>query len=937
MKFHLSKASLFVFLFANLVFAQTFNDENPAGRTGPGMDLQAYEVFYSMFDQSIDLKARELTVLGTDRKIPISFGAEKEGSSSKILRVMSPSSDYFFTKLEGNPKLFIWFIKGVLDRSHLSKDPVIDSAGEVKELDQESLSVLRAIDWSKMELGLDANNHFIDDAQKTEFDNAIGVARKLFPIAVFSFLKTPVRRHLWDIQRNAADKTKLFGYYDNWVPLFGEAEKYIYQGHRELNDGWEVIFKPQNNYADFEKQMLWFRTIMGSKFELFEAPGHQRVVMPKIQLLPHELKVYNGKAAEVSRMILAYLVLRGLKGKTGILGAKHKAIPTEDDIANLSTGRGPIRLEKNRFYRNSIGVEFRTGMKDEVVRRFVQAVYASRLATNDMGDLKSIHDWNLIPKGWDLASLNLIDPSLDSETYDNIINNWRKLKKHERQIPITYFIPLWNWESAPFAQGKKQEIARLRKEFIAKFAAMENPTYQGVSTLLSDWVTGSNLLADIENYITPKRSFDRVTSPLTVEIKPGGLDVNKIDLGNEFTARMPLKLKAVHNNGSWLQTVIDMTPEEREARIKGVALSLQEQFTGGRGEVTRLGSGSHGHSLNVAYELKDAKNRTWRVEWDGVGRNYDQDGNILEQTARGGHIEIVSPKYNPTLEDIKAVYTMMESESLVPDYKMGGSHINIDFEIFEKNPKALARFLTLFHQHRGIISFMFQHINRLRSAEPVDVTTELDLKLRNFDGSKDDLSKLLYDSRYFNSRQNRKTRYTQIDVSNYLGSVIPTEFVKPDFDVVKARFTGGDGWSRQFRVTPHKKFEFRLFDAAKDPVEAALQIKVVRSLLNKALNDSSPLSLPVQMVDHEAYVKNPARAYSDLNSLVKDLSLNYSDYSPFVTNKILINKSFMEGKHYINWFTKAAAKFPKVEGWGRAQSATAVQSLRCNQVIRSAM
>ena len=34
-------------------------------------------------------------------------------------------------------------------------------------------------------------------------------------------------------------------------------------------------------------------------------------------------------------MILSYLVLRGLKGQTGLLGAKHKAIPSESELANL--------------------------------------------------------------------------------------------------------------------------------------------------------------------------------------------------------------------------------------------------------------------------------------------------------------------------------------------------------------------------------------------------------------------------------------------------------------------------------------------------------------------------------------------------------------------------------------------------------------------------
>jgi hypothetical protein len=334
--------------------------------------------------------------------------------------------------------------------------------------------------------------------------------------------------------------------------------------------------------------------------------------------------------------------------------------------------------------------------------------------------------------------------------------------------------------------------------------------------------------------------------------------------------------------------------------------------------VTKLDSGSHGHSLVIAYELKDAQNRTWRVEWDGVIRNYDSDGSIMEETARGGHIEIVSPKYNPTMNDIQTVYEVMESQNLIPDYKMGGSHINVDFEPFENNPVVMARFLSLFHKYRGIISFMFQHINRLRSAEPVDVSPAFQTQLENFNGSREDLSKLLYNNKYFNNRKGRKTRYSQIDLSNYMGAVIPEEFVKPDFDIVKARFTGGEGWERQFRVTPYKKLEFRLFDAAKDPMEAALQIKIVRALLNKAINDTTPVTGRAQAVDHEAYVRNPQSAYKDLREVCNDLNLTYGDYSPFVTNKIILNDAVMKGKFYRNWFTRAAREYPKVLDWGTA-------------------
>ena len=43
---------------------------------------------------------------------------------------------------------------------------------------------------------------------------------------------------------------------------------------------------------------------------------------------------------------------------------------------------------------------------------------------------------------------------------------------------------------------------------------------------------------------------------------------------------------------------------------------------------------------------------------------------------------------------------------------------------------------------------MFQHINRLRSAEPVEISPRLDISLRNFNGTKEDLSRILYNEKF---------------------------------------------------------------------------------------------------------------------------------------------------------------------------------------------
>ncbi|WP_413289035.1 amidoligase family protein [Bdellovibrio sp. HCB337] len=903
------------------------------GQQVPGPDYTAFDVYQMMMDQSINMEAQEIPVRGTDGSTPVTFGAEKEGSSSKILKVMSPNKEVLalFLGQEKNREFANQFIKEFLAGKHRQKN-VVDSEGKVVELLPLNES-LKSFNWSS--------------ATQEEFSEAVKKFVEIFPKSPFSFMDTKSRMALFrqdgpttSYHKDGYEKWQ--GYkglklYDSWEPLLGEGELYIEHGHREVNGGWEVIFKPQRTYGAFEKMQVWFRTLMGSHGTLFEAPGHQRVVMPMMELPEEENKDYRDRVAEVSRMIQAYVVLRGLKGRTGLLGARHKALATDSQVATLDTGRGPLRLEVNRFYTDSVGVEFRVGMKDEVVRRFVQAVYTSRLSRNDMKDIAPLTSYSLLPGNrYESGTYVQMHESaaqrlnIPLETVEKAIANYKQVSKKEGQALTdpNYLLPLWQWESAPFLKGKAEDLKRISRDFIVKLSEMQNPSYKQISNLLAAWVDASDLTRDIEKYLTPTRQIDKVTSPLTVKIKEGGIDVNKIDLGNEFTARMPLKLKAEYDkNGVWTSSVYDMTPESREAKIKAVAESIKENFTGSREGVVKLNEAAHGHSLALAFNFQDAQNRTWRVEWDGISRNYDTDGNLVEGSARGGHIEIVSPKYNPTMNDVQGVYSAMEKEGVIPDYKMGGSHINIDYELFEKNPAAMARFLALFHSHRAIIAFMFQHMNRLRSAEPVEVSQALDMKLRNFKGTPEDLAKLLYEEKYFNQRHNRKTRYTQIDVSNFMGRVIPEQFILPDFDVVKARFTGGQGWAQQFRVTKHKKMEMRLFDAAANPLEAAFQMKVVRALLNKALNETAPVTGKVQTVDYEAYIKNPKLAYEALDNMAKDLDLKVEDYMPYVMNKLVVNKAYMQSKFYVPWKAHADKNYPKVQDWGKPVKARSLEGM----------
>ena len=185
--------------------------------------------------------------------------------------------------------------------------------------------------------------------------------------------------------------------------------------------------------------------------------------------------------------------------------------------------------------------------------------------------------------------------------------------------------------------------------------------------------------------------------------------------------------RGVDGQQVWLNTTDGMTPHERKQAIKRMSLALGKALNDGRAVPVYDAStaGAHGHGLSIAFKFKDKHGRKWRAEWDGVARNYTANGEVVPGSMRGGHIEIVTPKFNPTYEEMSAVYTAMESEGIIPSLRAGGGHINIDLAPFAGKPKQLARFLTLFHEHRGIMSFMFQNINRSAAAEAVEVSETL--------------------------------------------------------------------------------------------------------------------------------------------------------------------------------------------------------------------
>ncbi|MCK5072739.1 MAG: hypothetical protein KAQ98_04880 [Bacteriovoracaceae bacterium] len=866
----------------------------------------------------------------------VSYGAEKEGSSSRITKVMGPTVqtlDLSLKKLSEEERKA--FLSEFMDRVKRGKGVV----SSVRKLDGTTITVDRSkfqnIDFFSLDLNK-LEQHFNAWTDQTE-DNP------------FSFMSRKLRQdiHGGNVSGLSPPFTESITDFDNvkWVPLFGDAERFIEACHSlDTITGWEINFKPQYSYGEFEEMIDWFRKIMGTNGNLFQSPGHQRIVFTTPELAEKSDKIFKRKMAHMYKLTQAYIILRGLSGNTGINLSRYKEVQYDRYIETLDTGRGSIRLENDYIMDGTRSIELRAGTKDPVVSSFIHQMISSRVATQDFSGITFSDKWTLIPeemietsdKNIGIWELNKnIGKRFDVE--DDIVNQCTKNIKEIRKsyyslgssnsisIEMGYWAPFWQWDEAPFlSDGKKKLLKKATKSFIETMAKLESPNEDNVKRLFQDWARVSELDRDIENYLRPKKAStgkqpDIFKIPDTMNRK---FDVNKIDMGIEYSAHFPMDNKSIMTNElsdhkrAWLVSTFDLTNDERADVMKELAEKMAKNLGVKNPEVKMIeASNEHGHKLDLAFEFKDAKDRKWRIEWDGIGRSYTKTGELVSESPRGGHIEIVTPKFNPNFNEIKSVYEALNESSVVPYFKLGGSHINVDLKPFmESDPKSLARVTSLFLQYRGLLSLMYQHPNRFMAAEPLKISSNLAAQLANFNGTHDDLKKLLFNERYFNTRIGRKSRYTQLDLSSYYQDIIPEEFITEDFDIKNPKVQ----WRRQFRVDPDiRKMEFRLFGAPEDAYESALQLKLVRAILNKAMNDDTPLTGVVSKYSYEDYLNNPKLAYKHLDEMCDDLHLPKDQYDMAVSRGLSQSKFTINSNSYKPVSYKKSLH-PEIEGWGKA-------------------
>ncbi len=931
----------------------------------------AYEAWADLQYSGASYSAKALLV--DDQTLPgmlggVTYGAEKEASSSLLTRVMSPSTAIIKKNIdtlsaENKEKFFRDFLENYAKDSNgyrtykdvttgkkidLARD-VVDGEGNPKVID---LTELKATDVKTADLAT-LEKVFYNLFEQME-DRAM------------TFIKPTVRRKFFTGNLPGLPKIvkpegggwynkphKFLGNkqdYREWKPNFGKAERFLTDahGHGGGNGGWEINFKAQDTYGEFEEMVAWFRESLSqvvrdpltgkNKVQLFQAPGHQRIVFRKHPDLD------EGKLSEFYRAIQSYIVLNGIKGNSGIEFANYKNVQTESNLTNLyHGGRGVIRPDDQwkPWVQNTggLGIEFRAGTKNLAPARFYQTTLAARIGANDFSGIASISDYNLNSPAFrdpeSIASRFGIEQDIVQQALDNM---------QKAGIKADYRVMFWGWtepEVAFIGDTKREIIKNLVKDYTQKVALLDpnmsqEKLKQEIREMNRTWVSASKLIDDLEAYMRPKKmDYNELTMDFKANVDAPNrvanpVDVNKIDLGIEYSGKFPLRLKSITSKDrledgkrAWVQTVIDLSPQEREAIIKRVAQDLYNEIGGEEGEApVKLEVDGHGHGLDVAYAIRDNQGRKWQVEWDGIGRSYTPSGEIIADSPRGGTIELITPKFTPTIDEVAGVYKAFEKNNVLPSLMAGGGHVNIDLAAFDGNPKALARFLTIFHEHRGIISLMFQHINRTHTSEPVEVSETLRKALKDFNGSEEELKKLLYNERYFNTRFGRKTRYIQLDVSAYFQDVIPEEFVTDDFDISNPT----TDWRRTFRVDPKiRKGEFRMFNAPRDAAESAMQIQLVRAMLDKALNSTEELSGEVDKTTHVDYVKKPQMVEDDLKKLCDDLGLDVNQFRTAAMEGLSISQLESQ-KVFFRSIDEKMAIHPNQPGWGKAVDARSAEN-----------
>ena len=830
-------------------------------------------------------------------------------------------------------------------------------------------AALDVVDGRGRALALDLDSLGLADAATASFEELKGAWAGWLAMTKdrpFSFLSPLAREDIFTGEFPGLDGRGILFHGEffaprTWKPLYGQAERYIDEVDKASGGvGWAIGLKAGRTYSFLEETMLWFQSLLDVSLDV-DAISHQ-----KIFFQGDSPNLDARRLAEILKVVQAYIALDEAK--------RHKFIAHDAYDGYVIADRGLDGLwthtnalvdihEAPEMGEGMMGIEFRAEVDNLRMIRLLNTVLASRLISGDWSGLGKSRSWTLIPEtpieeGFPshLSSESLVrrfgvDSQIADDALDVLFGSENRLDvislhgEHGKRMDIHQMstigsgirpdsvVPLWNWTGGgvPFmGEMKRRLVVSMTRDFILQVARLkgEEPDMieEMIRLLISGWARGVALDDDLRYYMLPKTKGRlgaalRFRSPLG----RGAIDVGSIPLSIEYVGNMPLSNlgrsyvdKKLGTSQMWLSTESDLMPMERDELVERMAMYLfgllggPEQ--GGRIEGFVDAGGRDGHDLGIAYSFRDSGGGGWRIEWDGMSRFYDAGGGVLRDSLTGGYIKITTPLSAPTAGQIGAIYKTLEKFNVVPKPSGVKGSIGVGLSVFEQKPGRLARLLALFHRYRGILSLMFQHPTRT-DAPVLEIDERLASSLVDFRGGSMELKRLLYDARYFNTDFGSRTFQSQIDLTDYLQDVIPPKFFTEDFDVENPTVV----WRRQFhRQTGSGMLRFHFFDSSGSAFSSALQINLVRALLEAALNDGSPLEAIVQRVNHRAYLIDPARAYADLEELCVGLRLDCADYRFFVAEGLGETSLALRTPYERDTMSAPKRVFSVEGGWGRA-------------------
>jgi hypothetical protein len=512
--------------------------------------------------------------------------------------------------------------------------------------------------------------------------------------------------------------------------------------------------------------------------------------------------------------------------------------------------------------------ELRSGNKG-IRRDFVESILEARLVTGDYSGLKDFRDYEFNT----LATIKELTAGVLSPQEIGAIESFEsahpKMKFSQHTLAKNHYrtrivSPLLPWARRLNLEFKKEAIAQAQAEYargLAKVAQSYNAklakgplngyelgelnsmAIKKLEVLIFEFAQKARLDLDFERYLRPVS--DKVPSVLVASTSP--IDVNKIALGIEYSFRFPFEARP-------------QSKPQAAALIESFADRLSQNYqTQRQNDSTQGGADSHGHGVVVKQKVLDRTGETWRVEWDGVIREYNDKGKVTN--ARGGHIEVVSPKFVPVAiaGPVADLYATARSRGMAPSRAAGGAHVNFDIKALEnqmtpeKGTRALLNLVTLFENESDVILHLWQHPHRKHAAFPVQMNDQMRETMESFHGDWSQLGRMLYQVRYFNSFVGRKPKYVPLNLTSVMTDFVPTEYIDRTLDIKNPKAEWFPNFNRVY-----ERGEARFFDAPIDETMAALQIKYWRALMNKAFSNPAPLHfLRSQELAQRAKVSGP--------------------------------------------------------------------------------